>query len=775
MKRNYKRPSKILNFNKENSKYLLIVESPSKCAKIESYLGEQYKCIASKGHLRELDNYKNYDVKFKIVKDKSQHIQSMKEIIKLYKKENIILATDDDREGEAIAWHICEIFDLDIKSTKRIIFNEITKTALQNAVKEPKTINMLLVKSQKARQVLDVIVGYKISPFLWKHIYVSKTNSLSAGRCQTPALRLIYDNFLEKQSIKNEKYYKIIGNFFHKNIDFQLNKEMKTENETYDFLSKSKDFIYKLIVSSPRESKKSPPEPFNTSKLLQVCSNQLHCSPKETMSLCQILYQEGDITYMRTENKKYSNDFLSQGSQYIENNFGKKNIGYLNKIENDVNNPHEAIRVTNIENKIISNTNTRLVTLYKIIWKNTLESMMQPAIYDVYDCIINAPNDYKYKTTIEIPIFLGFLENSNMNLVEEQTIKKTLILYLDSIIKEKSKIQYNKISCTENIHHKHSHYSEASLIKKLEELGIGRPSTYAMFVDTILQRNYVKLQNIEGIKYTTMDLILQNREIYKTINEKTIGNENKKLVIQPLGILVIEFLTNYFNEIFSYGYTKNMEEDLDKIFNGLIDDWTQICKECENNIKIQEKTLKNLAKQTYQIDENHVFMFSKNGPTIKKTLENGEIEFKSIKNIQIDLDKLKNNLYELDDLIEENEKYLGTYENQELYIKKGKYGYYAAYGDNNKAMNVLKKPIQDITYDEVIEILNSENTSSNTVRIINDDISIRKGKYGLYAFYKTKQMSKPQFLNIKKFKESVTYCEKEILIEWLKTNYKIYS
>ena len=777
MKRNYKKPSKVLNFNKENSKYLLIVESPSKCAKIESYLGKDYKCIASKGHLRELDTYKNYEVKYKIVSEKSSHIKSMKEIMNQYEKENIILATDDDREGEAIAWHICEIFNLNINSTKRITFNEITKTALQNAIKTHKTINMQLVNSQKARQVLDTIIGYKISPFLWKHIYISKTNSLSAGRCQTPALRLIYENHLEKQSLENDKYYKTTGIFFNKNIEFILNTEMKSKKETSDFLLKSKDFDYELTVSSPRNSKKSQPEPFNTSKLLQICTNQLHCSPKEIMSFCQTLYQEGEITYMRTENKKYSKDFLASGSQYIESKFGKKHIGDLNKIENNVNNPHEAVRVTNIEKLSVTNTNTKIVSLYRIIWRNTIESMMSPASYEVYDCIINAPNNYKYKTSIEIPIFYGFMEilNNKKNLIEEQQRKKTLLMYLESLIKQKSKITYNKITCIENIHHKHSHYNESNLIKRLEDLGIGRPSTYAIFIDTIIQRNYVKKQNMEGKKYETIDYILEKGELFKKENEKIIGNENQKLVIQPLGILVIEFLTQYFDDMFSYGYTKTMEEDLDKVYNGLLDDWSEICKQCEENIKSQAKSLKNISKQTYQIDENHVFMFSKNGPTIKKTLENGETEFKSVKDIQIDLEKLKNNEYELDDLLEENEKYLGICENQDLYIKKGKYGYYACYGENNKSMNIIKKPLQDIQYEEVVEVLNTENTSSNTLRIINDDISIRKGKYGLYAFFKTKQMSKPQFLNIKKFKESVTYCEKEVLIEWLKENYKIYG
>jgi len=771
MKRNYKKSTKVVEFNKENSKFLLIVESPSKCAKIESYLGEEYKCIASKGHLRELDSYKNYEITFKIAKDKFSHIEQMKKIMKHYEKENIILATDDDREGEAIAWHICELFDLPVNTTKRIIFNEITKTALLKAVQEPKIIDMLLVNSQKARQVLDVVVGYKISPFLWKHVYASKTNSLSAGRCQTPALRLIYENHLEKQNIENKKYYKVVASFSSQQVEFALTKDLSTETESFEFLQKTTNFEHIINTSSQRQSKKAPPEPLNTSKLLQLSNQQLHLSPKDTMSFCQVLYQEGYISYMRTESKKYSQDFLKQGSQYIEKNHGQKYIGDLKKIENNNNNPHEAIRVTNIEQPQIKNVNTKIVSLYKLIWKTTLESMMSHALYDVYDYVINAPQGHKYKTTIEIPTFLGFLSTTKTNIVEEQAKKKALVMMLENMCKEKTHIQYNKITCMNSIQHKHSHYSESSLIKKLEDLQIGRPSTYATFVNTIMDRKYVTKQNVEGTKYVTMDFVLENGVISKRLNEKTVGNESQKLVIQPLGIVVIEFLTKYFDDMFSYDYTKNMEEDLDKVYQGILEDWTQVCKICEENIKTQAKSLKNLAKEAYIIDDEHVFMFSKNGPTIKKTLEDGTVEFMSVKNIQIDLDKLRNGDYELEDLTEDSEKYLGKYEDQDLFIKKGKYGIYASYGETNKAMNTIKKPLQEVTYEDVMNVLTA--SSPNIVRELNDDLSIRKGKYGLYAYYKTASMSKPQFLNIKKFKESVTYCEKHVIIEWIKENYKI--
>jgi len=281
--------------NTNDSIFLVIVESPSKCSKIEHYLGPNYKCIASMGHLRQIKGLKSISTKdtflptFDVIEDKISHINKMDKIIADFTIENIFLATDDDREGEAIAWHICDLFKLPL-TTKRIIFHEITKTAIQDAIKKPTTINMSLVMAQQTRQILDLIVGYKISPFLWRYLYNNKDNSLSAGRCQTPALRLIYDN--EKNNSKElTKTYKINGFFTQKKIKFELEKQLENEDLLLEFLEKSKTHTYNLQVEPQKLSTSNPPRPFCTSKLLQTANSLLQMSPKETMNHCQQLYQ----------------------------------------------------------------------------------------------------------------------------------------------------------------------------------------------------------------------------------------------------------------------------------------------------------------------------------------------------------------------------------------------------------------------------------------------------------------------------------------------------
>jgi DNA topoisomerase-1 len=455
------------------AEYLIIVESPSKCKKIEEYLGMNYCCIASKGHIRSIHNLKSIDIKnnfqitFEEITEKKSHIEFMKKIIARFSKNNIILATDDDREGEAIAWHICKVFDLSIDDTKRIIFHEVTKPALLKAVENPIKINMNLVYAQHSRQILDLLVGFKISPVLWKYIYKNKENSLSAGRCQTPALRLVYDNEMERKEELLEKKYKITGEFFQyqkKGILFHLSKEFEKESEVFNFLEKTKDFEHIFKIESPVVITKSPPKPFNTSSLLQTASNILHMSPKETMSLCQQLYQDGHITYIRTDSMKYSGTFIVEATKYITAKYKSEYIGNLSEIENkDTSNPHEAIRVTHIEVETISGENTRMLALYKLIWRNTMESCMSNYKYTVQKANITAPLDLYYTTEIEIPIFLGWKKVSEKTETTNEQMKGTaLLFFLETVNK---KFSYNKIQASVSIRGTEKHYTEASLIK----------------------------------------------------------------------------------------------------------------------------------------------------------------------------------------------------------------------------------------------------------------------------------------------------------------------
>ena len=771
--------------NLSSATYLIIVESPSKCAKIESYLGTNYCCIASKGHIRSVNGLRSIDTKdtfepqFTELPDKKDHIAFMKQTISKFSKENIILAADDDREGEAIAWHICEQFGLSPETTHRIIFHEVTKTALLKAIKTPTTINLDLVKAQHARQVLDVIVGYKISPMLWKYLYNDSKNSLSAGRCQTPALRLVYDNEIERKTKDNiQTYYKTTASFFEKNIHFNLNAEFQTKMEVEEHMRKSIKHKHMLTICNPRDTTKSPPKPFHTSRLLQVASNILHISPSETMRLCQQLYQTGYITYMRTESTKYAKPFIQEISKYIQEEYGsEKYIGDVEELENkQANNPHEAIRVTQLSNKTIASDDARLASMYKLIWKNTIESCMSEAKYKAIPLEVSGVEKTKYTYTHEIPIFLGWKVVSDKKL-DTNTQNEANGLHMFFKTQLSKPIKYNWIESLVSMKNKHSHYTEASLINKLETAGIGRPSTFSTIVSTIQDRGYVKKTDVDGIDIDCNNFKLEGDELTETTETKTFGNEKNKIVLQPIGTLTIEFLIQHYNSLFSYEYTKLMEDKLDAITNNA-SEWSSICRECYNEIKELSKPVSKIPKQTYPLDDTHVVLFEKYGPVIQRKTADDTYEYISVKrNFKIDIDKLKNKEYTIEDLMAPKERNLGKYKNIDVVIKDGRYGAYVEYGTAKESLKSIDSNPDEITLDEIIPILEKVNNEShedkNMLRKLSDVLSIRTGKFGAYGFYKTDEMKKPQFLNIKKFKDSILTCEKEVIIKWLEDNYPI--
>lgn len=780
----YKKYTKTYEFNKDSATHLIIVESPSKCEKIEGYLGSQYKCIASKGHIRELKGLtsiqlrENYEPIFSISPSKSSHVEWMKKVIKQFPKSNIILASDDDREGEAIAWHICDVFMLPIDKTQRIVFHEITKPAILKAIKSPGLINMNLVKAQHARQVLDILVGFKISPLLWKYLYNNKENGLSAGRCQTPALRLVYDNEMEKKSSGGiEQTFKTIGNFTSRDLDFVLSHNYDNEENLVQFLEKSKKYEHKLSIGSPKDITKAPPKPFNTSNLLQTASNILNMSPKETMMHSQALYQDGYITYMRTESTKYSKEFIERIGSRIDEKYGDKYKGDTQDITNLYNtDPHEAVRVTdiNLENITVKD---RKSALYKLIWNNTYESCMATASYEAIQVIITAPENHHYRNTIEIPKFLGWKrhkEDSKENIIN-QNDGKAVLLYLKSLISGVGSLHYNKISSSVSFKNKHSHYSESGLIKKLEDLGIGRPSTFAMIIETIIDKGYVNKTDIDNGIVECSEYLLEKENIIKKTVEKSMGKETNKLVIQSSGILIIEFLLKYFESMFSYGYTKTMEDKLDIISNGKMEEWHTVCDECLNVIKESSKPLSKLTKETYKIDNIHEVVFVKYGPTIRYMDEDGKHAYKKINpGIELDLDKLKSGHYTIDELLmrDKEDRCIGKWEDQDVYIREGKYGRYIEYGETKKSITAIIKPLNDITMADLEKILDGKPTPS-ILRTLNKDFSVRKGKYGPYVYYKSDHMKKPKFLNINNFNEGYSTCAIHELINWLCSTYNI--
>lgn len=782
--------------------YLVIVESPSKCEKIEGFLGSKYHCIASKGHIRTIDGLKsidsknNFHIDFSIMEEKKTHIESIKKTISRFQKENIILATDDDREGEAIAWHICQVFHLDVLTTPRILFREVTKPALLAAIGNPTTINLKLVYAQHARQALDMIVGYKISPLLWKFLYSNKENALSAGRCQTPALRLVYDKEKTESKKEMKMVYKTTGSFFQENIVFELSKEFETKREVEDFLEKSKAFQHILSISPIIKKETAPPKPFNTSHLLQTVSNILHISPKETMGLCQQLYQDGYITYMRTDSMKYSASFIMEVKNYITEKYDtgvsssslkKSYIGNLSEIENkDETNPHEAIRVTHLEYNIIPSENPRLSSLYKLIWRNSVGSCMSNYEYNMRKAVMTAPDDLQYTNNIEIPVFLGWkkVENSETSKTETQNSGAGLLLFLQSVEKSRKPVPYNYIKSVVSVRNIEQHYNEASLIKELEVLGIGRPSTFASIIDTIQERGYVKKTDIEGKPIQITEYELKDRSLTIHNIEKRFGNEKNKLVIQPLGILTCEFLISHFETLFSYDYTKDLELELDEIASGKREKWYSTCEKCKNTIKEQMKKM-NIQKPEFIIDEGHTLVYEKFGPVIRVNNEKTECEkpqYKSMKkDVIIDLEKVKRGEYKLEDLLERETRSLGKYENEDLFLKNGKYGWYIQWGSNTQSVKDLEKTvsIEKITIEDIKLFLEKKNGDTkceginrSVLRVLTPNLSLRKGKFGNYIFYQCENMQSPQFFNLKGFKSSPMMCEKKILVDWINEKYK---
>lgn len=796
-----------------SQKTLIIVESPAKCKKIEDYLGkEMYKCVASYGHIRELETKsglsciqkdKNYEPVFKNVFRQKKNIDSLRHLINNTK--DVLLATDDDREGEAIAWHICQVFNLPVKTTKRIIFHEITKTALQKAVQNPTIINMNKVYSQKARQVLDLLVGFTISPILWKQISSHNKSSLSAGRCQTPALRLVYDNECEIQKSPGKECYDITGMFTDKNIQYKLNDNIENKEEVEEFLEESVNHNHILKNENPKQISKEPPSPLTTSQLQQKASNVLNFSPKKTMLCAQNLYEAGYITYMRTDSKLYSDEFINSVEEYIKQTYGEQ---YVNKMinslslknhkksgekkeetnkktkgknENEKSNAqeaHEAIRPTDILRTKIKPSGEKItineVRLYDFIWSHTLKSCMSDAEFMKFLSIISAPFDKKYSKTFEKIIFKGWMI---VNYKEDEKNYYEFLINLNS----KKPLNYNKITANFTLKDLKQHYTEAKLISLLEQKGIGRPSTFSSLITKIQERGYVQKQDIEGKKIIGTDYELIDCEIIEHNREKVCGNEKNKMVIQPIGKIVIEFLVKNYDNIFNYDYTGNMEQELDNIESGN-KQWHLLCKECDESLlSINTEINENLKKEEFIIDSEHKYKIGRYGGYIEKIIgkKKENLKLKSGISLEDIKDKIKDKTINISDLIErKNNQILGKYKDKEIIIKKGKFGIYINYDSINVSLNGLDKEISDININDVIPFierklnpLNDENNGnpnnkSNIVRVLNIDFSLRTGKYGNYLFYKTKDMKKPKFINIKKYSGNMEIDDKNDIISW---------
>jgi len=809
---------------------LLIVESPAKCSKIENYLGTGYKCVASFGHLRELNSLEAIDIKNNFKPTFIESEGKLKQISKIRSlitnASEVLLASDDDREGEAIAWHICQIFGLPVKTTKRIIFHEITEAALKNAVKNPTFINMDVVNAQIARQILDILVGYKLSPLLWKNIAKNTKTGLSAGRCQTPALRIVYENQKEIDASPGSKVYNTVGYFTSKNLPFALNFNHESEESITTFLEQSVNHDHIYTCEKPRNTTKKPPIPFTTSGIQQMASNEMNISPKETMQICQKLYEAGHITYMRTDSTTYSHEFIKLASTFITSEYGKEYVNEkieelslrgdhnnANEIENkktksnkekekdgtkvQAQEAHEAIRPTNIKIKTLNTADdftSKEIKMYLLIRRNTLESCMAPATYKGITAVVSSPvKETEYRFPTEQVIFPGW------KIVDGYDKLNNDYAYLQSL-KPDTKIEYKKIISKVTMKNIKSHYSEARLVQLLEQHGIGRPSTFSSLIDKIQERGYVKKDNVKGATINCIDFELEDEELSEIETKREFGNEKNKLILQPLGMLVLEFLLKHFDPLFDYTYTKNMEDTLDLIAKG-DKIWNELCQDCLTQIEDLSAKILPKAKAAgaadaadelvgeIRIDNEHTYMIAKYGPVIKCTIKDTAsrkdiISFKKLKpDIKIDINKLKNGEYQLSELVCENKltgKMLGVYKDHEVILKNGKFGLYIEWGELKKSINFDKSlDTDDITLKDIISLLDNNNNNkggliqSSIVRVINDNLSIRSGKFGDYIFYKKSTMKQPKFLKLAGFEGNYKDGDLTFVKKWIKENYGV--
>ncbi len=559
-------------------KNLVIVESPAKAKTLEKFLGKDYKVMSSYGHIRDLKkkemsvNLDDFSPEYEIPADKEYVVRELKKAAE--KAETVWLASDEDREGEAISWHLSQVLGLDPKAAKRIVFHEITKTAILEAIEKPRTIDMGLVNAQQARRVLDRIVGFKISPVLWKKL----KPSLSAGRVQSVAVRLIVEREKEIECFKSESVYRVSAVFMvdGQPIKASLAHGFKTEQEAEAFLADCQNKEFTITDIEKKPVKKSPAPPFTTSTLQQEAARKLGFTVSKTMIVAQHLYESGHITYMRTDSVNLSSLCLNTTKEEIVKTHGAKysKPRKFHTSAKGAQEAHEAIRPTYIsEHEIAGNAQEK--RLYDLIWKRTVACQMADAEAEKTTITISA-DDVNFTATGEVITFDGFLRVYRESYDDDaQTDDAEGLL---PVVKKGEKLQMNEMVATQRFTQHPLRYTEASLVKKLEELGIGRPSTYAPTISTIQQREYVEKGDKKGEERSYEVLRLSNNKIKKMTKKEIVGKEKGKLMPTDIGTVVNDFLIQAFPEIVDYNFTANVEKDFDEIAEGK-ENWQQMMRD----------------------------------------------------------------------------------------------------------------------------------------------------------------------------------------------------
>lgn len=731
-------------------KNLVIVESPAKAKTIEKFLGKDYKVLSSYGHIRDLKkkefsiNTDNFTPKYEIPAEKTKLVNELKE--QADQAETVWLASDEDREGEAISWHLYEVLNLSPEKTKRIVFHEITKPAILSAIEHPRNIDLNLVNAQQARRVLDRIVGFKLSPILWKKV----KPALSAGRVQSVAVRLIVEKEREVQHFKSEAYYRVTALFLvpdsNNEVKAELNQRFKTLEEAEAFLHACEQATFQIEDITTRPQKRFPAAPFTTSTLQQEAAHKLGFTVAQTMMLAQKLYESGRITYMRTDSVNLSSLCINACTQAITEMMGKEYVKsrQFQTKSKGAQEAHEAIRPTYMDQTQIEGT-PQEKRLYDLIWKRTIASQMADAELEKTTATISISGQTaQFIATGEVIKFDGFLKVYRESRDEDQEPdeESNLLPPLNTGMT----LDRKEITATERFTQRPPRFNEASLVKKLEELGIGRPSTYAPTISTIQQREYVTKDDKPGEEREQITLTLTGNKIRKTEKNVTIGVERGKLIPTDTGIVVNDFLLQYFPEIMDYNFTAEIEKKFDDVAEGKTK-WTDLMKHFYADFEpLVEKTMN--TKSDHKVGERElgtdptsgkpVFVkIGRFGPVVQigAADDDEKPKFAQLKKEQsietITLEEALD-LFKLP-------RTLGEFEDKTVTIGTGRFGPYVLHDKKFVSLPATFDPMT-VTLDEAIGLIQEKRQAEldRHLKTFEEepDLEVLNGRYGPYLAYK---------------------------------------
>ena len=763
------------NIKKDNmQKNLVIVESPAKAKTIEKFLGSDYKVMSSYGHIRDLKkkemsiNEKSLLPEYEIPEEKMKLVKELK--TNAMKADKVWLASDEDREGEAISWHLCEVLGLDEQKTNRIVFHEITKPAILEAIKTPRHLDMNLVNAQQARRVLDRLVGFKLSPVLWRKV----KPALSAGRVQSVAVRLIVEREREIQSFQSEPYFSVAAIFAITNADGSqtevkatLGQRLKTQEEVEQFLEQCKEASFVVESVSKKPMKRTPAPPFTTSTLQQEAARKLGFTVSQTMMVAQRLYESGQITYMRTDSVNLSGLCINASKEEIKKLYGEEysQVRQYHTSSKGAQEAHEAIRPTYMDRHEIEGT-AQERKLYELIWKRTIASQMADAKME--KTTVEISNGFVAQG--EVVKFDGFIKVYRESIDDDVQMEESHML---PPMKKGMELQRREIQAIERFSLGPQRYTEASLVHKLEELGIGRPSTYAPTISTIQQRDYVHKGDKKGNERSFTVFTLKGKVVSQKTRKEMVGSEKGKLMPTDIGSVVNDFLIEFFPTIMDYNFTAKVERDFDRIAEGN-ESWVSMLKSFYKKFEHTVEDTMN-ARQERKAGERQLGIEPKTGkPVFVKIGRFGPVVQIGTANdnekpqfAQLPADKSMETLT-LNEALElfKLPRTVGDFEGNPVIIGAGRFGPYILHQKKYTSLPKGTDPMA-VTLDEAIQLINEkrqQDTKKHLKMFPNDmKLEVLDGRYGPYLVYDGKNYRLPKALHSKVLE--LTYEECMAIIE----------